>query len=97
MHFVQLLEARDVVRINTMPTLAPEMPFLNTCRWISAALVAYGHIFLLVYPAFTLHESAVGAALVAAAKLRYLAVSVFFVVSGYLVGGGILANFKKAL
>jgi peptidoglycan/LPS O-acetylase OafA/YrhL len=69
-----------------------DMPFLNTLRWVSAALVAYGHIFLLVYPSFTVHESLIGAALVAAAKLRYLAVTVFFVVSGYLIGGSFLDN-----
>jgi peptidoglycan/LPS O-acetylase OafA/YrhL len=69
-----------------------DMPFLNTCRWVSAALVAYGHIFLLVYPAFTLHENLAGAILVAMTRLRFIAVAVFFIVSGHLIGGGILKN-----
>jgi len=73
-----------------MPT--DEMPMLNVGRWFSAALVAYGHLFLLIYPAFSFHESLLGGLLVAAAKLRYLAVSVFFVISGYLIGGGLLTS-----
>lgn len=80
------------IRPNAQTISQGEVPILNTCRWVSAALVAFGHVFLLVYPAFSFHTAKVGAILVAVAKIRYLAVTVFFVVSGYLIGGGILVN-----
>jgi peptidoglycan/LPS O-acetylase OafA/YrhL len=69
-----------------------EMPMLNVGRWCSAVVVAYGHLFLLIYPAFPFRVSLLGGLLVAAAKLRYLAVSVFFVISGYLIGGSLLTS-----
>jgi peptidoglycan/LPS O-acetylase OafA/YrhL len=72
--------------------LNDEIPFLNTCRWLSAAVVAYGHVFLLVYISFSLNDSVLGAAFVVAAKMRYLAVVVFFVISGHLIGGGFLVR-----
>ena len=33
---------------------AAERPLLNTIRWVSAALVAFGHLFLLVFHPYRL-------------------------------------------
>jgi peptidoglycan/LPS O-acetylase OafA/YrhL len=68
------------------------MPFLNVGRWLSALVVAYGHVFFLVYPEFRFHDAVLGASLATLAKLRYLAVVVFFVISGHLIGGGVLCR-----
>jgi peptidoglycan/LPS O-acetylase OafA/YrhL len=64
-------------------------PLLETIRWISAGLVALGHAIGLVVASDT-------DATIANAVLRYFnglsggCVIVFFVLSGYLVGGGVL-------
>lgn len=57
---------------------------LNTIRWISAAVVCIGHALALLLPPATGY---LGGLLDSA---RHDAVIVFFVVSGYLVGGGVL-------
>jgi peptidoglycan/LPS O-acetylase OafA/YrhL len=65
-----------------------EKPFLNTLRWTSAFLVMAGHALGWTYQ--------VDLTTLAAAKyvldLGHAAVIIFFVVSGYLVGGGVFAR-----
>jgi peptidoglycan/LPS O-acetylase OafA/YrhL len=63
-----------------------EKPFLNTLRWTSAFLVMTGHAFGWVYDTDSPHLSIAKYIL----DLGHGAVVIFFVVSGYLVGGGVL-------
>jgi peptidoglycan/LPS O-acetylase OafA/YrhL len=69
-----------------------EKPFLNTLRWTSAFVVLFGHA---VAWSFAINENGRQSA-IALTGLKYLldlgggAVIVFFVISGYLVGGGVI-------
>lgn len=68
-------------------------PFLNDVRWISALLVAFGHFYLFfIIPDFDISVSVWGFLFTLAASLRGAAVIVFFVLSGFLIGGGLLVN-----
>ena len=69
-----------------------EKPFLNTLRWTSAALVMVGHSAAWTFMLMPNQRIAPG--LLELPKylvdLGQSAVMIFFVVSGYLVGGGVL-------
>jgi peptidoglycan/LPS O-acetylase OafA/YrhL len=72
---------------------AAERPLLNTIRWVSAALVGFGHLFLLVFHPYKFDGGPlVPALLTVLANARHAWVVLFFVLSGYLVGGGVLAR-----
>jgi len=65
-------------------------PFLDTARWVSAFIVAIGHALSLV------NNGTEGASiLVKISDMRGPAVTVFFVLSGYLVGGKVARDFSK--
>ena len=66
-----------------------EQPFLNTVRWLAAALVGFSHIWLMVINP-DLARGGVAGLLTVVAQARIGFVVVFFVLSGYLVGGGVL-------
>lgn len=71
------------------PRKAGERPFLDAVRWASAAVVAVGHaITMILVP--KAHASVGAQILNVIADLRVPAVLLFFVLSGYLVGGGVL-------
>jgi len=60
-------------------------PFLDRLRWVSAAVVAVGHAIAI------LNDKANGSALLSfIADARSEAVIIFFVISGYLIGGPLL-------
>jgi peptidoglycan/LPS O-acetylase OafA/YrhL len=65
-------------------------PFLDKIRWLSAIVVAFGHAIAILTD--RLHGSHV---LNVIADMRGPAVIVFFVLSGYLVGGSVLRDFQK--
>lgn len=68
-----------------------EWPLLNTARWVSAAFVLLGHATLLVlHPATSAHDGLAAYVLTFLARSRFSAVTIFFVISGFLVGGGVL-------
>jgi peptidoglycan/LPS O-acetylase OafA/YrhL len=65
-------------------------PFLDQVRWVSAALVAIGHaIAILNSQANGLH------AFNLIAGMRGEAVTLFFILSGYLVGGSVVRDFDR--
>ena len=65
-------------------------PFLDQVRWVAAALVCVGHAIAL------LNSAAHGAeAFQFIADMREGAVLIFFVLSGYLVGGTVLRDFER--
>ncbi|ACB95769.1 acyltransferase family protein [Beijerinckia indica] len=69
-----------------------EKPFLFTLRWISSLIVMFGHAYSMVFHPYEYagwHES-LGGFLQYIAQFRHSAVIIFFVLSGYLVGGGVL-------
>ena len=67
----------------------PERPLLDSIRWLSAAAVALGHGAGLIL-ARAPHVRGRFDALAFLVDLRGPAVLLFFVISGYLVGGGVL-------
>lgn len=82
--------------VNGVPTMASkteragdgqQRPFLDTIRWLSACMVVLGHAIAIIYTdrdgSRILHHFA---------DLRGPAVMIFFVLSGYLVGGAVLRN-----
>jgi peptidoglycan/LPS O-acetylase OafA/YrhL len=71
-----------------------EKPLLNALRWFSAALVWYGHAYLLVFHKSGTSER-LGFVFSSLAGLRHVAVIAFFVISGYLVGGAVLQRAKN--
>jgi len=65
-------------------------PFLDQVRWVSAALVAVGHaIAILNSQSHGLH------AFTFIADMRGEAVTLFFLLSGYLVGGSVIRDFDR--
>lgn len=66
----------------------PERPLLDTIRWLSAFMVAFGHALGLVISK-DLSSPMVKIAYYVS-DLRHPCVILFFVLSGYLVGGGVL-------
>ena len=65
-------------------------PFLDQVRWVSAALVAVGHaVAILNSQANGLH------AFHFIADMRGEAVTLFFILSGYLVGGSVVRDFDR--
>jgi peptidoglycan/LPS O-acetylase OafA/YrhL len=65
-------------------------PFLDKVRWVSAAFVAIGHAFaFLNSQANGLH------AFTFIADMRGGAVTLFFILSGYLVGGSVVRDFSR--
>ncbi len=64
-----------------------ERGLLDTVRWISAGMVALGHAWVCV---FARQDNPVSKALWALADTRHSWVIIFFVLSGYLVGGNVL-------
>jgi peptidoglycan/LPS O-acetylase OafA/YrhL len=64
-----------------------ERGLLDTARWISAAMVFFGHTWCAV---FARQDGLVSKALWVLADTRHDWVVIFFVLSGYLVGGGVL-------
>ncbi|HEX8372225.1 MAG TPA: acyltransferase [Chthoniobacterales bacterium] len=77
-----------------MQTQDKELYLLNTIRWISAAIVAGGHALALVFkqPHLSPNNSFAENALVYCTDLGHAAVILFFVLSGYLVGGSVLGR-----
>ncbi len=69
----------------------PDRPLLDSIRWLSAAAVALGHGAGLVV-ARAPHARGVFDPLSFLVDLRGPAVLLFFVISGYLVGGGVLVR-----
>jgi peptidoglycan/LPS O-acetylase OafA/YrhL len=68
-----------------------EWPLLNAARWVSASIVLLGHATLLIlHPAASLHDGIAASVLTFFARSRFSAVTIFFVLSGFLVGGGVL-------
>jgi peptidoglycan/LPS O-acetylase OafA/YrhL len=65
-------------------------PLLDKVRWMSAALVAAGHAIAILND--QVHGSPI---LNAVAQMRSPAVIVFFVLSGYLVGGVVIRDFAN--
>jgi peptidoglycan/LPS O-acetylase OafA/YrhL len=73
-----------------------EWPLLNTARWVSAAFVLLGHATLLVlHPAASAHDGLAAYILTFVARSRFSAVTIFFVISGFLVGGGVLRTGER--
>ena len=64
-----------------------ERGLLDTVRWISAGMVAFGHAWVSL---FARQDTLISRALWALADTRHAWVIIFFVMSGYLVGGGVL-------
>lgn len=64
--------------------------FLDKLRWISALVVALGHALAIMN-----YRGVAGGAWKFAADLRGPAVIIFFVLSGYLVGGPILSKMER--
>jgi len=60
---------------------------LDTIRWLSAGMVAFGHTWITV---FAREDHPVSRVLWALADTRHSWLILFFVLSGYLVGGGVL-------
>lgn len=70
-----------------------EWPLLNAARWTSAAVVLLGHATLLIlHPAGSIHDGIAAYVLTFLARSRFSAVTIFFVISGFLVGGGVLRS-----
>jgi peptidoglycan/LPS O-acetylase OafA/YrhL len=68
---------------------------LNCCRWIAALLVVFQHVRHILFPEYgeLAHKNALMAAFYFITGLGSEAVIVFFVISGFLVGGGALRKF----
>lgn len=69
-----------------------EQPLLHTVRWTSAAIVAFGHALSLAfqrYP-YDFAASPIRSIISYGADLGPAAVMLFFVISGYLVGGSVI-------
>lgn len=70
-----------------------ELPALNAARWVAATTVVFGHVTLfLLHPVMTWHDGHIGYVLTTLSRLRFAAVVVFFVISGYLIGGSVLRS-----
>jgi peptidoglycan/LPS O-acetylase OafA/YrhL len=70
-----------------------EWPLLNAARWISASVVLLGHATLLIlHPTTSVHDGIPAYMLSFLARSRFSAVTIFFVISGFLVGGGVLRS-----
>lgn len=70
-----------------------ELPALNAARWLAATTVVFGHVTLfLLHPVMTWHDGHMGYVLTTLSRLRFAAVVVFFVISGYLIGGSVLRS-----
>lgn len=66
---------------------------LNAIRGLAALAVVFGHARVLFFQPLT--QAATGDAVVRHATLGQEAVMVFFVLSGYLVGGSVLRSFRR--
>ena len=84
------LHARRVVHERD----AMARPLLDAVRWISAATVVFGHAIGLIFTRATAGPSHFGL-FDMLSDLRGPAVAFFFVISGYLVGGGVLARSSR--
>lgn len=79
------------------PTIEVEKPVLFTMRWMSSALVMVGHAYSIIFHAYdgVAWSRSIGGLLEHLAMMRHGAVIIFFVMSGYLVGGNILSHIDK--
>ncbi len=75
-------------------TSEPEKTLLLTLRWVSSAMVMFGHTYSIVFHRYvdSRWSASAGGAFEYLAHFRHGAVVIFFVMSGYLVGGGVLRN-----
>ena len=80
-----------------MPKEEKELYFLNTIRWVSAAIVATAHAMALVFkhPPISHATSLSGNAITYYSALGHPSVILFFVISGYLVGGSVLERLDR--
>jgi peptidoglycan/LPS O-acetylase OafA/YrhL len=69
-----------------------EKSFLFTLRWLSSAIVMFGHTYSIIFHPYVDARGvgSIGGFLEYVAQFRHGAVVIFFVMSGYLVGGGVL-------
>src|SRR5258708_7553100 len=77
--------------MNESPSIKSDYrPFLDQVRWIAALIVAIGHALAI------LNNHANGSQTINyIADMRGPAVCIFFVLSGYLVGGLVLRDFER--
>jgi peptidoglycan/LPS O-acetylase OafA/YrhL len=78
-------------------TIETEKPVLFTLRWIAAMFVAFGHAYSMIFHEYvgSSWSSSAGGLLEHIALIRSGAVIVFFVISGYLVGGSVLSSIEN--
>ena len=78
----------------TRPNPKIDLPLLDRVRWLSAAIVGVGHALVLFFNPVPLLGNAGASDRIVTyiAELRQPAVVIFFVLSGYLVGGSVLAR-----
>jgi len=70
---------------------------LNTLRWVSAFLVVIGHLrsFIFINYAGVEQQNLLVKLFYYITGFGHQAVMVFFIISGYLVGGGLLMKYKE--
>ncbi len=81
-----------------MSTAKPEIwaeSHLNAIRGLAALAVVLGHVRTLLFPAFTAAAASSGGEGGPRLTLGHEAVMVFFVLSGFLVGGSVLRSFQR--
>jgi peptidoglycan/LPS O-acetylase OafA/YrhL len=68
--------------------------FISGCRWVAALLVVISHMRLLLFAKQAPHASLIERAFYSITSLGHVAVLLFFVLSGFLVGGITLRHCK---
>jgi len=88
---------RDTVPIRELVMNSGTSDFLNASRWIAAFFVVLGHVYHISIANYyqVAHPNLFLRGVNFLGEFGYMAVIVFFVISGFLVGGRIIINFKK--
>jgi peptidoglycan/LPS O-acetylase OafA/YrhL len=88
---------RDTVPIGELVMNSGTSDFLNASRWIAAFFVVLGHVYHISIANYyhVVHPNLFLRGVNFLGEFGYMAVIVFFVISGFLVGGRIIINFKK--
>jgi peptidoglycan/LPS O-acetylase OafA/YrhL len=88
---------RDTVPVRELVMNSGTSDFLNTSRWIAAFFVVLGHVYHISIADYR-HVAQPNLLLRGVnffGEFGYTAVIVFFVISGFLVGGQAIVNFKR--